>query len=140
MCTHRSSLQHSHDTRHVEISLCRTFLPTRFLNTIFRLQKLVSKMYRAKVSTADSLCFTWRQNYFSCCCAEELVSILKRNRNKHKFESFNESLEQVTCSSFTLIFWLDSYSIKMHIKIQFYNPTVQRTTQLKFGLIINHVR
>ena len=29
--------------------------PTGFLNTIFQLQKLVSKTHRAKVSTADSL-------------------------------------------------------------------------------------
>ena len=28
---------------------------TRFLNTIFQLQKLLRKAYRAKVSTADSL-------------------------------------------------------------------------------------
>ena len=28
--------------------------PTRFLNTIFQLQKLVSKTHREKVSTADS--------------------------------------------------------------------------------------
>ena len=40
-------------TRHVEISLCRAFRPTRFLNTIFQLQKLVSKRHRVKVSTAD---------------------------------------------------------------------------------------
>ena len=32
-----------------------------------------------------------------------------------------------------------SYIMKMHIKIQFYNPIVQRTTQFKMlGLIINH--
>ena len=53
--TPSSSLQHSRDTRHVEISLCWAFRPTRFLYTIFQLQKLVSEMYRAKVSTADSL-------------------------------------------------------------------------------------
>ena len=40
-------------TRHVEISLCRAFRPTRFLNTIFRLEKLVSKPHRTKVSTPD---------------------------------------------------------------------------------------
>ena len=34
-----------------------------------------------------------------------------------------------------------SYSMKMHIKIQFYNPIVQRTTQLKkIGLINNHAK
>ena len=34
-----------------------------------------------------------------------------------------------------------SYAMKMHIKIQFYNPIVQRTTQLKkFGLINNHAK
>ena len=48
-----SSLQHSHDSRHVEISLCRAFRPTRFLNRIFQLLKLLSKVRRAKVSTAD---------------------------------------------------------------------------------------
>ena len=49
-----SSLRHSHDSRHVEISLCRAFRPTRFLNTIFQLLKLLlSKVHRAKVSTAD---------------------------------------------------------------------------------------
>ena len=48
-----SSLQHSHDTRHVEISLCRAFRPMRVLNTIFQLQRLVSKTHREKVSTAD---------------------------------------------------------------------------------------
>ena len=47
-------LQHSHDARHVEISLCRAFCPARFLNTIFQLQKLVHKIYGAEVSTADS--------------------------------------------------------------------------------------
>ena len=36
------------------ISLGRAFRPTRFLYTIFQLQKLVSEIYRAKVSTADS--------------------------------------------------------------------------------------
>ena len=71
--TPSSSLQYSHDTRHVEITLCRAFHPTRLLNTIFWLQKLVSKMYRAKLSTADSLYLhvQLRQNYFSCCFAEE---------------------------------------------------------------------
>ena len=52
--TPSSSLQHSHDTRHVEISLCRVFSGTRFLNTIFQLQKLVSEAYKAKLSTADA--------------------------------------------------------------------------------------
>ena len=34
-----------------------------------------------------------------------------------------------------------SYSKKMPIKFQFYNPIVQRTTQFKkFGLIINHAK
>ena len=48
-----SSLRNSHDSRHVEISLCRAFRPTRFLNTIFQLLKLLSKVHRAKVSTGD---------------------------------------------------------------------------------------
>ena len=52
--TPSSSLQHSHDTRHVEIS-CAGFFATRFLNTIFQLQKFVSKTYKAKLSTADAL-------------------------------------------------------------------------------------
>ena len=34
-----------------------------------------------------------------------------------------------------------SYSMKMRIKIHFYNPIVQGTTQLKkFGLINNHAK
>ena len=50
-------------------------------------------------------------------------------------------------SNFALIFWLDFGIITAFIlfnenyayKIQFYNPIVERTTQLKkFGLIINH--
>ena len=48
-----SSLRHSHDSRHVEISFCRAFRPMWFLNTIFQLLKLLSKVRRAKVSTAD---------------------------------------------------------------------------------------
>ena len=35
--------------------MCRVFCATRFLNTIFQLQKLVSKTYKAKLSTADAL-------------------------------------------------------------------------------------
>ena len=34
--------------------LCRVFCAMRFLNTIFQLQKLVSKTYKAKLSTADA--------------------------------------------------------------------------------------
>ena len=34
--------------------LCRVFCATRFLNTSFQLQKLVSKTYKAKLSTADA--------------------------------------------------------------------------------------
>ena len=33
----------------------RVFCATRFLNTSFQLQKLVSKTYKAKLSTADAL-------------------------------------------------------------------------------------
>ena len=33
----------------------RVFCATRFLNTIFQLQKLVSKTHKAKLSTADAL-------------------------------------------------------------------------------------
>jgi len=55
LLTPSSSLQHLHDIRHVEISLGRVFCATRFFNTIFQLQKLVSKTYKAKLSTADAL-------------------------------------------------------------------------------------
>ena len=34
--------------------MCRVFCATRFLSTIFQLQKLVNKTYRAKLSTADA--------------------------------------------------------------------------------------
>ena len=76
----------SHDTRHVEVSLCRAFHLTRFLNTIFQLQQLVSKMRRATVSTADSPYVVENKinNYFSCCCVEELVFILNIIRNNPK--------------------------------------------------------
>ena len=50
LCAH--PLQFSHDTRHVEISLCRVFCATSFFNTIFQQQKSVSKTYKAKLSTA----------------------------------------------------------------------------------------
>ena len=195
--------------------MCRVFCATRFLNTIVQLKKLVSKTYKAKLSTADALACWW-QNHFSCCCAETLqwfwtelgtpqrievqkvswinvyfqsiwLSVVgklhltltfsgktvciwssKGNQShclhkmkeniycpKHFYvfipletylESFNEPREQVTCSGFTLIFWLASEIITAFIlfyenacKIHFRNPIVQRTTQFKtFGLIINH--
>ena len=34
--------------------MCRVFCATRFLNTSFQLQKLVSKTYKARLSTADA--------------------------------------------------------------------------------------
>ena len=56
MRTPSSLLQNSHDTSHVKISLYWDFHPTRFLNTTLSTAEIViiSKTYRAKVSTADS--------------------------------------------------------------------------------------
>ena len=84
--TPSSSVQHSHDTRHVEISLCRVFCATRFLNTIFQLQKLVSKMYRAKLSTAAASYVVEGKIILVAVIinAEELVLVLNRIRNNSK--------------------------------------------------------
>ena len=190
--------------------------PTRFLNTIFQLQKLVSKTHRAKVSTADSLYVVEGKItlQFRCCCAEELVFILNIIRNISKnwiwinvyfqsiwwlselgeihltltfpgkqcvfeaqkaiqitvytkwrktvqntFKCSYRPLEtnlRVSMNHWSKLHVADShwfsdwilevsqplsYSMKMHIKIQFYNPIVERTTQFKkFGLIINHAK
>ena len=156
--------------------MCRVFCATRFLSTIFQLQKLVNKTYRAKLSTADASYVvegkitlvavvqkswfwfwtelgtpqrievkkvSWINVYFqsiwlsvvgkfhlTLTFSGKTVCIWSSKGNQshclHKMkeniycpkhfyvfipletylESFNEALEQVTCTSFTLIFWL----------------------------------
>ena len=162
--------------------MCRVFCATRFLSTIFQLQKLVSKTDKAKLSTADASYVvegkitlvavvqkrwfwfwtesgtpqrievkkvSWINVYFqsiwlsvvgklhltltfsgkTVCiwsskgnqshCLHKLKENIKCNSKfycpKHFYvfipletylESFNEALEQVTCTGFTLIFWL----------------------------------
>ena len=46
LCTLSSSLQNSHDTSHVEISLHRDFYPTMFLNTILSTAEISYKNYK----------------------------------------------------------------------------------------------
>ena len=58
----------------------------RFFNTIFQLQKSVSKMYRAKVSTADSSYVVEGKITLVAVIinAEDLVLVLNRIRNNSK--------------------------------------------------------
>ena len=90
---------------------------------------------------SKSLCYTkWRktvQNTFKC--SYHLKINLRVSMNlwsklhvavSHWFSDWILELSQPS-----------SYSKKMPIKFQFYNPIVQRTTQFKkFGLIINHAK
>ena len=128
--------------------MCRVFCAMRFLSRIFQLQKLVSKTYKAKLSTADAsyvvegkitlVAFVQKRWFWfltesgtpqrievkkvswvfsgkalciwsSKCNQSHCLHKMKENIYCPKhflFESFNEPLEQVTCSSFTLIFCL----------------------------------
>ena len=72
MCTHAVVGYNIHMIQGIEISLCRAFCAMRFLYCNLSTAKN-SKTYRAKVSTADSS----NVNFFSCCCAEELVFLEK---------------------------------------------------------------
>ena len=63
--------------------MCRVFCAMRFLSTIFQLQKLVSKTYRAKLSTADAS-YVVEGKITLVAVVQTLVLILNRIGNTSK--------------------------------------------------------